>query len=92
LTIPDRALVSDDEILDHLRSHSEPAIHATGTCRMGVDAAAVVDGHLRVRGVEGLCVVDCSVMPTQVSGNTNGPAMALAYRAAELLMSERSAS
>ena len=87
LTIPERALTGDDEILDYLRAQSEPAIHATGTCRMGVDAAAVVDGHLRVRGVDGLRVVDCSVMPSQVSGNTNGPAMALGYRAAELILS-----
>ncbi len=85
LTVPDRHLQSDDEILDYLRGQSEPAIHATGTCRMGVDADAVVDGHLRVRGVEGLRVVDCSVMPSQVSGNTNGPAMALGYRAAQLI-------
>ena len=91
LTVPDRDLQRDDEILDYLRGQSEPAIHATGTCRMGVDADAVVDGRLRVRGVEGLRVADCSVMPSQVSGNTNGPAMALGYRAAELFMSERRA-
>lgn len=89
LTLPDRALQSDREILDYLRAQSEPAIHATGTCRMGVDADAVVDGRLRVRGVQGLRVADCSVMPTQVSGNTNGPAMALGERAAQLFMSER---
>lgn len=89
LTVPAQALESDAEILDYLRAQSEPAIHATGTCRMGVDAAAVVDGHLRVRGVDGLRVVDCSVMPSQVSGNTNGPAMALAFRAADLIVSDR---
>lgn len=51
---------------------------------MGTDAKAVVDGHLKVRGVENLRVADCSVMPSQVSGNTNGPAMVLGYRAAQL--------
>ena len=86
LTVPDRELASDSEILDYLRSHSEPGIHATGTCRMGTDEESVVDGQLRVRGVEGLRVVDCSVMPSQVSGNTNGPAMALGYRAADLIL------
>ncbi len=88
LTVPDRDLQHDDDILDYLRAQSEPAIHATGTCRMGSDADAVVDARLRVRGVEGLRVADCSVMPSQVSGNTNGPAMALGYRAAELFMSD----
>jgi len=92
LTVPDRTLESDDEILAYLREQSEPAIHATGTCRMGVDNTAVVDGHLRVRGVAGLRVADCSVMPTQVSGNTNGPAMVLGYRAAQLFMSVRDAA
>lgn len=92
LTVPDRALDSDDEILAYLREQSEPAIHATGTCRMGVDDPAVVDAHLRVRGVAGLRVADCSVMPSQVSGNTNGPAMVLGYRAAQLITSERQAA
>lgn len=89
LTVPERALESDNDILAYLREQSEPAIHATGTCRMGVDDRSVVDAHLRVRGVEGLRVADCSVMPSQVSGNTNGPAMVLGYRAAELFMAEQ---
>lgn len=86
LTLPDREIERDDEILEYLRTHSEPAIHATGTCRMGTDAMSVVDGRLCVRGIESLRVVDCSVMPTPVSGNTNGPAMALAYRASDLII------
>jgi choline dehydrogenase len=88
LTVPDRDLDSDDDILDYLRSYSEPGIHATGTCRMGVDEKSVVDGQLRVRGVDRLRVADCSVMPSQVSGNTNGPAMALGYRAADLIIDD----
>jgi len=64
-------------------------LHGTGTCRMGLDAGtSVVDGHLRVHGVTGLRVVDCSAMPTPVSGNTNGPAMAFAARAAELIIED----
>lgn len=59
--------------------------HATGTCRMGADSGAVLDPLLRVRGVEGLRVVDASAFPTLVSGNTMGPVMALAWRASELI-------
>ncbi|MGE4430942.1 MAG: GMC family oxidoreductase [Sphingobium sp.] len=59
--------------------------HASGTCRMGSDAASVVDPALRVRGVEGLRVADTSVFPFMLAGNTNGPAMAIAWRAADLI-------
>ena len=77
---------SDEEILDIFRRLSTSGLHGVATCRMGRDNRSVVDDRLGVRGVEGLRVVDCSVMPTPVSGNTNGPAMALANRAAELLL------
>lgn len=88
-TVPGRDFASDDEILTYIKQTSQPGIHATGTCRMGVDEDAVLDGRLRVKGVQGLRVVDCSAMPTQVSGNTNGPAMAFAYHAARLIMEDR---
>jgi choline dehydrogenase-like flavoprotein len=55
---------------------------------MGEDRTAVVDPMLRVRGVSGLRVVDCSIMPTLVSGNTNGPVMTMAWRAADLILGE----
>jgi choline dehydrogenase-like flavoprotein len=55
---------------------------------MGGDERSVVDARLRVRGVQGLRVADCSVMPTLISGNTNGPAMALGWRAAELILED----
>ena len=56
---------------------------------MGRDALSVVDNELKVRGVNGVRVVDCSVMPALVSGNTNGPAMALGWRASDLILAEK---
>lgn len=73
-------------MLTALRSQFVSGLHAVGTCRMGTDSGAVVDARLRVRGVAGLRVVDASVMPAPPSGNTNGPVMALAWRAAEMIL------
>jgi choline dehydrogenase len=75
----------DDEILDMVKAYGSAGLHAVGTCRMGSDSAAVLDERLRVRGVAGLRVVDCSIFPEQLSGNTNAPVMAAAWRASELL-------
>jgi choline dehydrogenase len=83
--VPGSQCVSDEEILNAFQIGSLCGTHAVSTCRMGNDAAAVVNPRLQVNGVEGLRVVDCSVMPGLVSGNTNAPAMALAWRAAELI-------
>lgn len=88
---PGSAVQSDEEIIEASRQ-DDACMHAVRTCRMGIDDAAVVDPWLRVRGASGLRVVDCSVMPTQVSGNTNGPVMALAWRAAELIRASNAAS
>lgn len=82
---------TDDEILDAFRQYGQSGYHAVGTCRMGGDPAAVVDSRLRVRGVERLRVMDCSVYPALLSGNTNGPTMALAWRAADLFLEDRRA-
>ena len=72
-----------------VREMTEVGLHGTGTCAMGTDpATSVTDARCRVHGVAGLRVVDCSAMPTTVSGNTNGPAMALAVRAAELVLAD----
>lgn len=86
-TFPGSRVESDDEILD-LARREETCQHTVGTCRMGGDARSVVDSRTRVRGVEGLRVVDLSSFPTQVSGNTNGPAMAFAWRASELILED----
>lgn len=87
--VPGSGCQSDEDILRAFRRLSMCGTHAVATCRMGSDDAAVVDPRLRVRGVEGVRVVDCSVMPSPVSGNTNGPAMALAWRAGAVIREDR---
>jgi len=84
--IPGPDCRSDDEILDAVRRLSTSGLHGVATCRMGRDDESVVDHRLRVRGTDGLRVADCSVMPSLVSGNTNGPAMALGWRAADIIL------
>jgi choline dehydrogenase len=79
---------SDDEVLDLIQLVGGAGAHVAGTCRMGSDPDSVVDTHLRVRGVQGVRVIDTSIMPSLPTGNTNGPAMAMAWRAAELIEPE----
>jgi choline dehydrogenase len=76
---------SDADIEAHVRATTQTLYHPVGTCRMGSDPTAVVDTELRLRGVEGLRVVDASVMPTVPRGNTNAPTIAVAERAADLI-------
>jgi len=85
--LPGPALLSDEELVEASFQYGSSGYHVAGTCRMGTDADSVVDTELKVRGVEGLRVVDTSVMP-EISGNTNAPAMAIAWRAAELIAGE----
>ncbi|MFU8765258.1 MAG: GMC family oxidoreductase, partial [Haliea sp.] len=87
--LPGESCQTDEDILAAFRKLATCGLHATGTCRMGADEAAVLDPRLRVRGVDCLRVVDCSAMPGLISGNTNAPAMALAYRAADLILEDR---
>ncbi len=79
----------DDDLRAHLRRHSQTLYHPVGTCRMGLDASAVLDPELRVRGVEGLWVVDASAIPRLPRGHTNWPTVMLAERGAELIRRER---
>jgi choline dehydrogenase len=90
--LPGPQCTSDEELVEAFFKHGSTAFHVAGTCRMGADEASVVDPQLRVRGLEGLRVVDTSIMPTLISGNTNGPAMAIAMRAAQLILATGQAS
>ena len=78
---------SDDELLAFCRENGATIFHPSGTCKMGTDddPMAVLDERLRVRGVEALRVVDCSAMPTLVSGNTNAPAVMMAEKAVDMI-------
>ena len=87
--LPGAACQSDADILNVFRRLSTCGLHGVGTCRMGADNRAVVDPRLKVNGVAGLRVVDCSVMPGPVTGNTNAPAMAVGLRAAGMILEDR---
>ena len=80
-------MATDDEVLEWVRKDGETAYHPSCTCRMGVDDMAVVDPlSMKVRGMEGLRVVDASVMPYVTNGNIYAPTMMLAEKAADLIL------
>ncbi|NOT87223.1 MAG: choline dehydrogenase [Lysobacter sp.] len=82
---PTRTDLDDAGLIEFIRAKAESVYHPIGTCRMGSDIDAVVDPSLRVNGVEGLRVIDASVMPCLIGGNTNAPTIMIAERAADLI-------
>jgi choline dehydrogenase len=85
---PAGPLETDEDILAHVRASAATAYHPSGTCRMGADAESVVDERLKVRGVDGLRVVDASIFPRLPGGNTNLPVIMVAERAAHFIRQE----
>jgi choline dehydrogenase len=83
--LPGADIASDDELLDYARQKGSTVYHATCTCKMGSDQMAVVDDQLRVHGLEGLRVIDASVMPTVTSTNTNAPTIMIAEKGADMI-------
>ena len=81
--IPGADVKTDADLEDFLRRTTTQRCHAIGTCSMGIGDEAVVDAELRVRGIDGLRVVDASVMPTLTTGNTNAPTIMIGEKAAE---------
>lgn len=85
---PGEGMQTDSQLERWVRQTAETAYHPVGTCKMGIDDMAVVDSRLRVRGLTGLRIVDCSIMPTLVGGNTNAAATMIAEKAADMVLQE----
>jgi choline dehydrogenase len=85
---PGPTAASDEDLLEFAREYGATIFHPSGTCKMGNDSMAVVDDRLRVRGLAGLRVADCSIMPTLVSGNTHAPVVMIAEKASDLILED----
>jgi choline dehydrogenase len=88
---PSRECQSDEEIIAYARQTVITVFHQSGSCKMGQDPMAVVDERLCVRGLEGLRVIDASIMPNVISGNTNAPTMMIAEKGAAMVREDRRA-
>jgi choline dehydrogenase len=84
-TLPGRDIQTDDELLDYARRNGGTCYHASCTCMMGTHPMSVVDSQLRVHGIEGLRVIDASVMPAVTSTNTNAPTIMIAEQGAAMI-------
>ncbi|TGT36630.1 GMC family oxidoreductase N-terminal domain-containing protein [Mesorhizobium sp. M8A.F.Ca.ET.165.01.1.1] len=87
--LPGKDVRSDQQITEYIRQWSKTDFHPAGTCKMGSDDMAVVDKDLKVRGVDALRVIDASIMPTLVSGNTNAPSIMIGERGADAILGRR---
>lgn len=85
---PGQAVQTDEELESFIRQKAESIYHPIGTCKMGPDEMAVVDSRLRVKGVTGLRVVDASIMPTLIGGNTNAPTIMIAEKASDMIIED----
>ena len=86
---PSSEAQSDEEILAYIRQYASVDYHPVGTCKMGTDKMAVVDPELRIRGLQGIRVVDSSVMPNLISGNTNAPSIMIGEKGASIILKEK---
>ena len=85
---PTKACQSDEEIKNFIRAKANTIYHPVGTCKMGSDDLAVVDDQLKVHGIDNLRVVDASIMPSLISGNTNAPTIMIAAKTADMILAE----
>jgi choline dehydrogenase len=85
-TRPGPEVQTEQQIVDYIRQTTATTWHVVGSCKMGSDEMAVVDSELRVRGIEGLRVIDSSVFPTVPSSNTNAPTIALGEKGADIVL------
>ena len=86
--LPGPDVKTDEDYFNFICAHSKTSHHCAGTCRMGVDPAAVVDTRLRLNGIAGLRVVDNSIMPTVISSNTNAAAIMIGEKAADMIRAD----
>ena len=85
---PGKDCLSYDEVLEYILENCRTSFHPVGTCKMGDDENAVVDERLRVHGIEGLRVIDASIMPTLISGNTNAPAIMIGEKGSDMVLED----
>jgi choline dehydrogenase len=87
--VPGLNIESDDQFAEFARNAGTNVFHPVGTCKMGTDTMAVVDPRLKVHGIEGLRVIDASIMPAVTTGNTNAPTIMIGEKASDLILGRR---